>query len=59
VAAPLLFGLLIQTQSHTLLALGYGLGALLMIAAAICEASFGVEAAGKSLETVAKPLQSS
>ncbi len=34
VGAPLLFGLLIQTHSRTLLALGYGLGALLMIAAA-------------------------
>jgi MFS family permease len=59
VGAPLLFGLLIQTHSRLLLALGYGLGALLMIAAAICEASFGVEAAGKSLESISKPLQSS
>jgi MFS family permease len=59
VAAPLIFGLLIQTQSRTLLAVGYGLGALLMIAAALCETSFGVEAAGKSLEAVSKPLQSS
>jgi hypothetical protein len=41
------------------LALGYGLGALLMMAAAICEATFGVEAAGKSLESVSRPLQSS
>jgi hypothetical protein len=30
-----------------------------MIVAAICEATFGVEAAGKSLESVSKPLQSS
>jgi MFS family permease len=37
VAAPWLFGLLIQTHSRTLLALGYGLGALLMVTAAICE----------------------
>jgi MFS family permease len=59
VGAPLLFGVLIQTHSRTLLALGYGLGALLMIVAAICEATFGVEAAGKSLESVSKPLQSS
>lgn len=59
VGAPLLFGVLIQTHSRTLLALGYGLGALLMIVAAICEASFGVEAAGKSLESISKPLQSS
>ncbi|HEX6773351.1 MAG TPA: MFS transporter [Acidobacteriaceae bacterium] len=59
VGAPLLFGLIIQTHSRTLLALGYGLGALLMIAAAVCEAWFGVEAAGKSLESISKPLQSS
>jgi MFS family permease len=59
VGAPLLYGLLIQTHSRVLLALGYGLGALLMIVAAICEAAFGVEAAGKSLESISKPLQSS
>jgi MFS family permease len=58
VGAPLLFGLLIETHSRTLLALGYGFGALLMIIAAICEISFGVEAAGKSLESISKPLQS-
>jgi MFS family permease len=58
VGAPLLFGLLIQTHSRTLLALGYGFGALLMIAAAVVEALFGIEAAGKSLESVSKPLQS-
>jgi MFS family permease len=57
VGAPLLFGLLIQAHSRTLLALGYGLGALLMIIAAICETSFGVEAAGKSLEAVSKPYR--
>jgi MFS family permease len=58
VGAPLLFGVLIQTHSRTCLALGYGFGALLMIAAAVCEAIIGVEAAGKSLESIAKPLQS-
>jgi hypothetical protein len=30
-----------------------------MIVAAVCEATFGVEAAGKSLESISKPLQSS
>ena len=59
VGAPLLFGVLIETHSRTWLGLGYGLGALLMLIAAICEASFGVEAAGKSLEAISKPLQSS
>ena len=58
VGAPLLFGLLIQTHSRTLLSAGYGFGSLLMIAAAVCEATFGVEAAGKSLESISRPLQS-
>ena len=35
---------------------GYLLGAALMIAAGIAEWFIGVEAAGKSLEEVAKPL---
>jgi hypothetical protein len=30
-----------------------------MLLAALCEAFLGVEAAGKSLESVSKPLQSS
>jgi len=59
VGAPLLFGLLIETNSRAMVALGYGLGALLMLAAAICEMSFGIETAGKSLESISKPLQSS
>jgi MFS family permease len=58
VGAPLLFGVLIQTHSRSLLSGGYGLGSLLMIAAAICEVTIGVEAAGKSLESISKPLQS-
>jgi hypothetical protein len=35
---------------------GYLLGAALMIAAGVCEWFIGVEAAGKSLEDVARPL---
>ena len=35
---------------------GYLLGAVLMIAAGVAEWFIGVEAAGKSLEDVAKPL---
>jgi MFS family permease len=58
VGAPILFGLLISTNSKPMVALGYGLGALLMIVAAIMEKFFGVEAAGKSLEAISKPLQS-
>jgi MFS family permease len=59
VGAPLLFGYLIATGSRTNVAMGYGLGAALMLAGAICEHFIGVEAAGKSLESISKPLQSS
>ena len=58
VGAPLLFGVLIATGSKGQVAMGYGLGAALMIGASICEMLIGVEAAGKSLESISKPLQS-
>ena len=58
VGAPVLFGVLINTGSRPLVGLGYGLGALLMILGALCEWKIGVEAAGKSLESISKPLQS-
>ena len=58
VGAPILFGFLIATNSRLNVALGYGLGAALMLAGAICEKLIGVEAAGKSLESISKPLQS-
>jgi hypothetical protein len=38
--------------------MGYLLGAALMLAGAVAEYFVGVEAAGKSLESVSKPLQS-
>jgi MFS family permease len=56
VAGPLLLGELINTGSPGSVALGYALGAFLMIAAAIGEAIWGVAAERKSLETVARPL---
>jgi MFS family permease len=59
VGAPLMFGLLIETHSRVALSLGYGLGSILMLAAGVCEARFGIETAGKSLESISKPLQSS
>lgn len=58
VGAPLLFGVLIASGSRSHVAWGYGLGALLMLGAAVCEHFLGVEAAGKGLESVSKPLQS-
>jgi MFS family permease len=59
VGAPLLFGVLIASDSKAQVAMGYALGAALMLLAALCESFIGVEAAGKSLESVSKPLQSS
>jgi MFS family permease len=56
VAGPLLLGALIDTGSRSSVALGYALGAFLMIAAAIGQATWGVAAERKSLETVARPL---
>ena len=58
VGAPFLFGVLIATGSRANVAWGYGLGAALMLGAAVCEFFIGVEAAGKSLESISKPLQS-
>jgi MFS family permease len=56
VAGPLLLGVLISTGSRTAVAVGYLIGSLLMIAAAVVEALWGVAAERKSLETVARPL---
>jgi MFS family permease len=58
VAAPLLFGVLINSGSKMNVGWGYLLGAALMIAGCLCEMFLGVEAAGKSLESVSKPIQS-
>ncbi len=58
VAAPILFGFLIESGSRTHVSIGYLIGALLMLAGAVCEYFIGVEAAGKSLESISAPLQS-
>jgi MFS family permease len=58
VAAPIFFGELIATGSRAMIGWGYALGATLMLAGALCEMLIGVEAAGQSLESVSKPLQS-
>jgi MFS family permease len=58
VGAPLLFGMLIATGSRMNVAFGYLAGGLLMLAGGVCEYFIGVEAAGKSLETISAPLQS-
>jgi MFS family permease len=56
IAGPLLFGMLISTGSRGSVAIGYAIGAALMMGAAVVEALFGIAAERKSLEAVARPL---
>jgi MFS family permease len=56
IAGPLLFGVLIDTGSRGNVAIGYAVGAALMVFAAAVEARFGVAAEGKPLEAVSRPL---
>ena len=60
ISGPLLFGWLIDRASAhkdvTAIALGYFLGAALMIIGGLVEAFLGVRAEGRSLESIAQPL---
>jgi MFS family permease len=56
VLAPSLFGALIATKKPAAVVAGYGIAAVLMLAAAAIQWGFGIEAAGKRLEDVAAPL---
>jgi MFS family permease len=60
ISGPLLFGKLIDDASAsgdiTGIAVGYFLGAALMVGAGLVEAFLGVKAEGRSLENIAKPL---
>jgi MFS family permease len=56
VAAPWLFGVLIDTGSRLSVFAGYLFGALLMVAAGLVAARWGVAAEQKPLEAVAAPL---
>src|SRR5262249_8239087 len=56
VLSPWLFGVLIGTGSRMSLFLGYFVGAVLMLGAAIVQWRFGIDSEGKSLEEVARPL---
>ncbi len=58
VAAPWIFGTLIGTGRPGAIAAGYGLGAALMLVAAVTEASLGIAAERRPLEQVARPLSS-
>jgi MFS family permease len=54
--APSLYGRLIATKQPSMVLVGYAIAAGLMLAAAVVEVRYGVEAAGKKLEDVAAPL---
>jgi len=60
IAGPLLFGALIENASAsgdiTLIAVGYYIGATLMIVGGIIAIFLGVKAEGETLENIAKPL---
>jgi MFS family permease len=60
ISGPLLFGKLIDNASAdkdiTAIAIGYFVGAALMVLGGIAEAVLGVKAEGQSLEDIAKPL---
>lgn len=60
ISGPLLFGMLIDGASEsgdiTGIAIGYFIGAALMVAGGIVEAVLGVQAEGRSLESIAQPL---
>src|SRR3954454_791497 len=53
---PLLFGALIQSGKPGQIFIGYLIGAVVMIAGGIIQATMGVEAAGGDLEDIAPPL---
>jgi hypothetical protein len=57
VGAPYLFGVLISSGSRWEVSIGYLIGAALMLGGAIAEHFIGIEAAGKSLESISEPLQ--
>lgn len=57
-AAPFLFGLLIETGSRGAVAVGYAIGAVLVVAAGLIALRWGVDAERRSLEDIAPPLGS-
>jgi MFS family permease len=56
ISGPLVFGNLIETARAPDVFIGYLIGSALMIAAGLVEAFIGIDAEGKSLEDIAKPL---
>jgi MFS family permease len=58
VAGPSLFGFLIGSGAIVAVAGGYAVAAVLMLVAAAAEFKFGIDAEGRSLESIAEPLSS-
>jgi MFS superfamily sulfate permease-like transporter len=56
ISGPLVFGNLIETASAANIFIGYMIGSALMIVGGLVEAFIGVDAEGKSLEDIARPL---
>jgi MFS family permease len=56
ISGPLVFGNLIETARADDVFIGYLIGSALMIAGGLVEAFIGVDAEGKSLEDIARPL---
>ena len=56
IIGPVLFGSLVSTGSVSMVAIGYYLGAAVMMGGGVIELLIGVEAARKSLEDIASPL---
>jgi MFS family permease len=54
--APALLGVLIETQSRAAVFAGYGIGAVLVLGAALAALRFAVDAERKPLEEIAPPL---
>jgi MFS family permease len=55
-AAPFLFGLLIETGSRGAVAVGYAVGAVLVVVAGLIALRWGVDAERRSLEDIAPPM---
>jgi len=58
IVGPVIFGVLVETGSRTVIYGGYLVGSALMLAAAVIGGRYAVAAEGKSLEAVARPLAS-
>jgi MFS family permease len=56
IVGPLLFGELINTGDLSKVAIGFLIGAVVMAIGGIAEIFFGVNAEGKTLESIATPL---